>query len=249
MTLTSTAPPPGSRSRPWIPATWHSWLSSSDLRDSSTTAVTVTCQWGWTSTTWPRCSSAPEMTILLPLRPMMVVILSLSCSKALVRAVDFAYFWCFCFVFVGDSVFVVFICLDFCCHSVWLLWKCGWICEVLGGWRWDFEFFLKFFLVVSVWWFCCNFVWLLRKCGRRQENVKNGCLFDRRRWNLECGFGFLFIILFGCCENVVKGKKMWKLVKLLVDEGGVLIFDFLYLCFIYLFFDVNLFDCLKKCED
>ena len=54
--------------------------------------------------------------------------------------------------------------------------------------------------------------------------MKNGCLFDRWRWNLECGFGFLFIILFGCCENVVKGRKMWKLVKFLLDEGGVLIF-------------------------
>ena len=159
MTPTSTAPLPDSRSRPWIPATWHSWLFFSDLRASSTTAVTVTCPWGWTSTTWPRCSSAREMTTLLLLRPMMVVILSLSCSKALVRTVDFACFWCFfvlfflvilfgcweivgvCLVNEGGVLNVVFMGLGFCCHCVWLLWKCG---NLLSSWWvkvgfWNFQ--------------------------------------------------------------------------------------------------------------
>lgn len=40
---------------------------------------------------------------------------------------------------------------------------------------------------------------------------------------------------------MVKGKKIRKFVKY---EGGVLIFDILYLC--VFFFYVNLFDCLKK---
>lgn len=42
---------------------------------------------------------------------------------------------------------------------------------------------------------------------------------------------------------MVKEKKIRKFVKY---EGGVLIFDILYLC---VFFYVNLFDCLKKCEE
>ena len=167
MTPTSTAPLPDSRSRPWIPATWHSWLFFSDRRASSTTAVTVTCPWGWTSTTWPRCSSAREMTTLLLLRPMMVVILSLSCSKALVRTVDFACFWCFfVFFFFGDSV--------------WLLRNCG--C-VLGKWRWGLEccvygfgFLLSLCLVAVKMWEFVKFLvgegGILKLSRKKKKNKK-----------------------------------------------------------------------------
>ena len=126
---TSTAPPLGSRSRPWIQATWRWWRCCLDLRALSTTAVTETFPWVWTLTTCLRCSSVLATMTSSPSRLTMAATPSLSCLRAPVCTPFFFFsfnfhfhLWVFVFSSANSSC-----CLNFFRKKSFFFWFCVWL--------------------------------------------------------------------------------------------------------------------------